>query len=218
MSDYFWWAVTFVYTGIGLILLDLWLERWSLHNWIRGVLAVIVFGLAVAFSVGVVFKSAPVMIDAYAISVPHLKGTMLGGVVWDDDALSDLRVWIRNPTAVNYQGVDLVVDTDEYIVKAGQLQIIPACTLALSREVEAHATLTDSSGKASLISPPIGRTWGVGYRVLCEKFPAHSAIQLVIAAATDGPKRLPKTVTVRGTYNAIHREKTLHSEIGVVRE
>lgn len=230
MSFYFWWAVSCVYIGLLLLLVDLWMERFK-QKWVRNLISLILIGIGTAFSIGVVFKKAPMTVDANVITIPHFTGSTFGGITWYDPKASDLRVWIRNPSSINYDEVDMVVDTDAYIIGIGQLQGLPKCEVTLSNEGQAWATFEDKTGKQHTVNPPIASTLGAGYRVLCSKFPPRTAIQLIFAT-TDKPNapgitvdevatpnngaRNPSTkVTVEGTYRAAFQTRTIKETVNV---
>src|ERR1017187_10524126 len=107
LTAYFWWAVAFVYSGIALLLVDLRFERFGRQDWLRHAISLVLVAVFAVFSIGVVFRAAPVTIESYVMNVPHGEGSEFGGIVWNDK-LSDLRIWLTNPTSMNYDNLDLV--------------------------------------------------------------------------------------------------------------
>lgn len=200
MTIYFWWSVGFIYAGLGIILLDVQFERFPGYAWLRWAISGCVGCIFVAFSVGVVFTSAPLTAEIYTIKESHAPGSVYGGIRWDEK-MTDLRAWITNGTAENYEDLDLMVGVSDYIIGVGQLQSLPECHVSPAVDVEMHATATDVSG-SHLIVPPMGRTLGMEYRVICKSFPSRTAIQLIMATEGDSATVVSKKVTFRGTYKA----------------
>jgi len=234
MPAYYPLGVCLVYIGLLITLFDILLEPFIITKptWVQLTLFAVVLALFDWFTIGKVCSSARLEFDAYSISVPHFNGDVLGGLKWTDKQI-DLRVWIRNPTTTTYEKLDMVVDTNAYIEGAGQLQTIPSCTVGPSNELEAHATLTEPTGAKHLISPSVGSSLGLGYRIVCDKFPPLSAIQLVLATAVDhsglsgftldatstpnlgvGTAR-PTVVTVKGVYTSAFRERKVGEKLDV---
>jgi hypothetical protein len=227
-------GVFIILGGFLLLYLEIIFEPGLLNTslFIQCVLMAICLFFVGWFFVSVIAAPARLDLEADVTSAPHFNGDALGGIKWTDKQI-DLRVWIRNPTTVNYEKVDIVVDTNAYIEGVGQLQAIPTCTIGLSNGIEAHATLTDPSGTKHLVSPPVGSTLGVGYRVVCDKFPARSAIQLILATCLSqscgfglkfvgelkpnlgvGHTR-PTIVTVKGAYTSVFRVRNEDATIDV---
>jgi hypothetical protein len=234
MPTYYLFGAICVYFGIAIVLVEILLEPFlqAKPRKVKVVLfalPLVAFGL---FTKVVVLAAARIDCEAYAINVPHFTGDDFGGIKWTDKQI-DLRVWIRNPTTTPYENVDIVVDTNAILGGAGQLQKIPTCTVGLSNEFEGHLTMIDSAGAKHLIHPPIGTTLGVGYRIMCDKFPPLSAIQLILATSTDfsgysglsldvknepnlgiGNTR-PTIATVKGTYISRFRTRSINETIDV---
>ena len=175
----------------------------------------VVLTLSGWFTIVVFLSSYPLTFQAYTFGLPHFNGTILGGIRWDENQ-TDLRVWITNPTTDNYEAVDIIVDTDSYIEQVGQLQTIPSCTVALAADGEGHIVIRDSSGVQHVISVPIGSSLGTGYRILCDKLPARSSIQLVLATSTANHERsYPTRVTIKGGYRVAFRNRDIDTSIRV---
>jgi hypothetical protein len=95
----------------------------------RVTLIIIVLGLAVVFSFSIVFMSAPLNFDSYAMrNGAYPAGTVIAGIPWDTH-LTDLRVSITNPTNEDYRDVDLAVQPDKWNYKAAILEPDTGCQL-----------------------------------------------------------------------------------------
>ena len=212
-TDFYWWAVGFAYASIGLLLWDLSHER--LGGRTRKITTMIVAAIGLFFTFGIVLRPAPLSVLASAIPDPHFEGESFGGIRWKEE-FTDVRVWIKNETRMSYQDVDLEVDVDQYLLGAGQLQALPHCSVSMAREFEVHASLKDGAGTQHFISPPVGPTLGIGYRVICDKFPSQTAIQLVLATSTDTKiRKSPSIVTLRGSYHALFRKRPIDIKLRI---
>jgi hypothetical protein len=216
MRFYFWSGVIAILVGFMFCWAEISFEPWLLKRrpWIQLSLFAMLVVVLDSFLIGTVFPPVQLDVEAYVIKVPHLEGSVLAGIKWKEKQ-RDLRVWIRNSSASRYEKVDFVVDTDAYLEGVGQLQTLPRCTVALAREFEGHVTMTDSSGAQHLISPPLGQSLGIGYRVVCDQFPPKTAIQLVMATTSDGLHELPTTVKINGEYESAFRTRELARSVPV---
>jgi len=234
MPTYYLLGIFFVYFGLMFSLFEILLDPFLLTKpWQIQVVLIAALGVIFDyFTIGVVLAPARLDFEAYTISMPHFAGDNFGGIRWTEKQ-KDLRVWIRNPSTAPYDNVDVVVDTNAILNGAAQLQKIPTCTIGLSNEVEAHATVRDSSGTEHVISPPIQSTLGLGYRIVCDKLPPLSAIQLTLATSVDhsGNSGLfgdvvqkpnlgigdtgPTIVTIKGVYTSGFKIRNVNATLSV---
>jgi hypothetical protein len=238
ISTSFWIGVFAIYFGFLLLFLEIVFEPWILRNsslFVHCALMALCLAPVGWFMISIVFVPARLDFNAYAISVPHFNGDVLGGIKWTEKQ-NDLRVWIRNQTTAPYEKVDMVVDTNAYIVAAGQLQTIPMCTVGLSNGVDAHVTITAPNGQQHLVTTPVGSSLGIGYRVVCDKLPPLSAIELILATSVDHSdnqglvvdavqtpnlgigKPRPTVVTVKGVYTSAFRARHIYVTLDVAVE
>lgn len=231
MGPFFWWSVGFIYFGLAVLLIDLCFEKFEKHDWARAACAAVIVLIIISFTVGVVFKSAEIAISSYALRDHHAKGSVFAGIVWADERATDLRVHIANDSDLVYQDLDILINTDAYILAASQNQMIPRCEFGLGNSLEAHARFTDTGGKRYAISPSVSATAGIGYRLICGSFPAHSAVTLVfstidapsspgisvdaVQTPNMGIRNPPSRVSVKGSYTARMRPRDVSTKVPV---
>ncbi len=121
MSMYFWWAVAFVYLGLSLWVADLQFEPWFRSNRPARIIGTGVFAvIGIAFSVGVVFRSAPLEMDALIPSGEYTAGTVISGVKWNSE-FTALRVMLNNPTSLDYDNLEALIEPDASIVHISEI-------------------------------------------------------------------------------------------------
>jgi hypothetical protein len=192
-----------VYFGFSLCLLECIKEpalvghlRW------RVALVVVVLIFAAVFSFRVVFISAPLGFDSYAMRKgDYSPGTVIAGIPWNSH-FTDLRVWIKNPTDNDYRDVDLAVQPDQWNYKAAILEENTGCQLISLGGNSLLVAPNGKGGATSMTAHYEGNHFEAGddagdvfehlitqggYRLICPKLPAHFAIQIVFALAAASP-------------------------------
>jgi hypothetical protein len=158
--------------------------------------------LCALFTTKVVLLKAPLDFDAYVIhETDYVDGTVIGGIPWNPH-FTDLRVWIKNPTAEDYSDVSLdivpyysnyraaivgnqygcrldSIGERMFYIRAGERERKgeKGATLTLHEEGNQYQALDDEGHRGETFLRD-------GYRLVCEnKFPAHSSIQILFALA-----------------------------------
>jgi len=198
MSTYFWLAVGLVYLGFFCLFLECVGEpKLSKRPYWRLITFGMVLSLAIGFSLKVVFVSAPLFFDSYAKQHgDYPQNTVIAGIQWNPH-FTDLRVWIKNTTKNDYEHVDLAIQPDKWNYKAAIVDEHSGCdlrwlggnglmatksqggatNLTLHREGD-HFETDDNAG--DIFEHFLNQG---GYRLICDKLPAHSDIQVVFALA-----------------------------------
>jgi len=210
----------------------------------RTVLSLIPLGFATWITFYFVLKHAPWEIFVFIAPGSHQVGSDFGGFTWKDANASDLRITVTNAGDIPYEGVDVVIDTDAYIESVGQLQAMPRCEISLSKPLQNVYRVSSNNRPARTFSPASRATLGVGYRVTCAHFPVQSSIQLVLAISDQPPLYVdaneshpegwqgafvweakpnigahipPRMVTIKGSYTARYRDRTVNQSLTLKR-
>src|SRR6202035_4404133 len=110
------------------------------------------------------------------------------GLPWDSHFV-DVRMDITNPTGHDYKDVDLDFSSDITIFGAAQITQIPNVSFfaEASKSPFSSAQLggTDASGKEITIPlpMPLDVSHPTGFRLVCDKFPRHSIVKIVLISA-----------------------------------
>jgi hypothetical protein len=156
----------------------------------------------------------------------------IGGIVWNDNYI-DLSVWITNASSLDYSGMDIDIRPDQGAVEhIGQVSSVPNVTFIDStadtlssqldqgldggyKQIEKDGKLF--SGKRTSIKIKISPN--DGYRLLCDKFPRNSAMEIVIAVdrkLAGVPFFRPEHVRLKGTFAAANQQHTLEVSVPIV--
>jgi hypothetical protein len=127
--------------------------------------------------------------------------------------------------------MDIQINPDMTVYEMAQLSTIPGVSLSLEDDViiAASAFATDPQGKRYQV--PVGRNINIGrptgIRLMCDRFPQHTTIKLILAsvalnyAPPGSPatkelyaaKRLPNFVLFRGHYRVFGRVRSIEDRI-----
>lgn len=171
LTTFFWPAVVFIYCGFGLLALDLWREPDLRVKpfWRFGGVALI-FAFALAFTFTVVFVSAPLDADVYALTTDYPKGANVAGILWMPK-MTELRVNINNPTDKDYENLDFEVTNDLTTADAVQISQIPNVFISAEEK--------DNGYKLPASYYP-HKAWSKIFRIRCDKPPRNSTLQLLL--------------------------------------
>jgi hypothetical protein len=201
----FWWMVGLAYAFLILICLELWLEP-SVKKF-RWLSCALLLPAAAWFTIAIPFASAPLDLVAYSPPGDYPPGTPVGGIPWDSH-FADLRLGITNPTAADYQGVDLLLKPRGWVYQASILDHVPDCSIAreASENVISMATAS-KSGKLTVEATRVGAgidtydTGGnvyttvatdSGYRLRCDVLPSHYTIRVIFAVVSAPVQLMPR--------------------------
>jgi hypothetical protein len=193
----------------------------------RRTLAAFVFILICGFwSFKVVFARAPLTLQNSAWIGNYAEGASpVPGVTWDSSHFVDVRMDITNSTDYDYKDVDLDFVSDITILGAVQITQIPNVNFfaEASKSPFGSAELSgaDSSGNEVAIPMPIpmDASHPTGFRMVCDRFPKHSTIKIILISAglnygppplpkeLFAPKRLLQWIKTIGSYRAVGRER-----------
>jgi hypothetical protein len=185
---YYWWAVGLVILSFVLLFIDGFLEpklkghpAWRIS--FLSIIPVFLFG----FLFGTVLVPAPLKCGTFAFDGYYGDGTNMYGISWKK-GMSDQRVVVENPTGHDYQNLDVYVSTDALIREVGQKTGIPGVSFIKQESPIAniHFTGNDTTGNKTESEGTLG---GVGtIRMLCDKLPNHSTIEIVMAIGRQSPE------------------------------
>ena len=180
----FWWAAGFIYAGFAALIMDILCES-DIHKWFRRGGLLLLIGLALVFSFGIVFYKAPIQIIATSYGGKYKSGELVYGILWDD-GMSDLRVDMNNPSERDYNHLDLtIVTVKAFIRDQKQITNIPGVIL-IPMAHELHFKFLDKSGETKE-EKNYSNVAHDGLRVLCDRLPKKSGISLILATSTMNP-------------------------------
>ena len=173
----------------------------------------------------------PLAIKATSFAGDYPLNTKIVGVQWQPTFI-DLRLTIENPSADDYENVDLLIGSDLMTIFPTQITRIPTVTLIpepSAMELPAAAKIgTDAQGRDVIIptipSSPDAGILAKHYRLLCDKLPHGAKIQLLLPSIatnkfTGDPngyfaaKRDAQQVTVTGQFLAAGRKQMIDKKI-----
>lgn len=213
MATYYITGVIIAYCGFVLCLVECITEsKLRGSPFLRSGAIAIVLIFASIFSFKVVFISAPLNFDSYAMrNGDYPSGTVIAGIPWNSH-FTDLRVWVTNPTENDYDEVYLSVQPDRWNYKAAivtentgcQLNSLGGVSVLQASNIIGGATKVTGHREGDVFEAEDNSgdvfehliTRG-GYRLFCPKFPAHYAVQIVFALAAIDQK-LESTISPAG--------------------
>ena len=189
----FWTGVALFY--LGFLFLTFHVARQAfvkrLHPRIKRCLR-IVFTLGLIFFTVILLRPASIEIQATSNVPLYGPDSDINGIHWKKE-YSELRLIIRNTSAIDYDNLDIAITTDLTFANLRQASGLASCAIApegepftttsqrlvggapvgpadTSGEHEAVVAV-DQDGRVISISGGVNQT----YRIRCEKFPAHNA-------------------------------------------
>jgi hypothetical protein len=230
METHFTYFIGFVYAALLISIIDSILEK-PLGKF-RFVLAASYLSIIIFVTWGIVFVKAPVEIQVAGIPGDYPLGTTIAGINWNP-AYSDIRISLTNQGHSDYLDFDMKLVVDGYIIEAVLQNDFAGCSLmSTSPVVEMHLSGTDPKTGLPFQQPfiPIGKN--APRRLRCDKLPSKVLLTIVVAVANldfnfahattsvlpdafYGPKRMPKWVTVSGTYKVGLKPYELNQKISV---
>ncbi|MEP6936038.1 MAG: hypothetical protein ABI988_19205 [Nitrospirota bacterium] len=214
-STYYWWAVAAVYTGLLILVIDLWIERNLTLPW-KIIFSVMLLGVGIGGSILYVFPSAPLEIQMIRHRGDFKEGEIIGGIPWTSN-YSELRVSFSNGSEEPYTDVDMLINNDLFVAQAGWVSNPANCSLNLKKEVlDMRLKGKDKNGKSvEQLFLPFASDYP--YHMHCDKLFPHEPVQIVFAvvsgeiqnlneadikkpASLFGHKKLPGSAVVKGSY------------------
>jgi hypothetical protein len=224
----YWPGVLLVYVGLIAFAYDGATGKWSRNKWLRLLPVVCALAAIWYWSRNFVMVEAALNPDAYPTLGKYDPGTNVGGIPWADH-YEDLRLTLANRSDYDFHDVDLSLNSDLWVVGAGQMDnVCPSIQFFQDTKEKTQIrgmwlnTTDPSTGKAGTIPlpRPIDLTAPTGLRLICDKFPRHSEIKLVVVLvafnhSNNGvlpqtlfaAKRLPAWFSVKGEYRALGRTR-----------
>jgi len=180
----FWWAAGFLWLGLLAWAADVWFEP-NIGRWLRWVGMALIVLLCSAFTFGIAFYPARLQVVATSHEGKYKSGEVIYGITWDD-AMSELRIDITNPTNRDYDRLDLTITPNKLIRDQKQFTAIPYVHLVpLGKHF--HFNYTDKTGQITQEenSPPKAYS---AVRLLCDRLPSKLSIGIVIAVSELSPE------------------------------
>lgn len=174
-------------------LIQVWrTEEWFTTSRLRQHIATVIIMAAVAwYSFSVVFVSVPMKAAAVLSQAEYPPGSIVGGIKWDPE-VSDLRLFLENPTNKNYESVDLIFEFSLPVIVGisypGSLSGVSLIGDVTKEQIDIGGVIArrpelilDSQGrKVSL--PPVQLATSQ-YRCRIDRLPGKTAAEIVIAIA-----------------------------------
>jgi hypothetical protein len=172
---------------------------------------------------------AAMTVAAYPTLGNYAPGTNVGGLVWQDH-FEDMRVHLVNDTDYDFRDVDVSLTSDLWVAGISRIDNVCQGMQLFQEDVngkrvpEMWLNGTNDKGKPEDI-PITGaiQMSPSGTGVICDKFPHHSTISLVVAlmainrginggppATLFAPKRLPNWAKVNGDYRALGKTRGVY--------
>jgi energy-coupling factor transporter transmembrane protein EcfT len=182
----FSWTIRIVYGYLGVLLLEVLLERrFRTRWWFRPIGVAAVLALGAAFVFGFVYAPDPLIIKAKNLSGEEVPGTKIAEIEWRSE-YSDLRVLFENNTDIDYHNLDFIVSTDQFITAQGETTKsngVRVYNTSKSTDIVTFKAPAPNGGKIIL---PQGQVtfFSIGNRVTCDKLIKHGgAFEIVLAIA-----------------------------------
>lgn len=218
LSIQFWWAVAFIYAGLCLFILDLWVEPEFKNRrfWRLSGTAVLVCFLLM-FTWGIVLVPGPIELEAIGIPGDYPVGTKIAGINWNP-AFSDVRISITNQSEQEYDNLNFVLGVSGYIIQAAVQNENSGCTLmSTSPVIEVHASGVDPKTGKPFQQPLTQLGDSSPRRLQCKRFFGKQSVTVMFAIANVrmdlehattnvipdafyGPKKMPEWAGISGTY------------------
>lgn len=176
-ARFFWWSVVLLYSGLVLLGLDLFFEP-KVSRRFKIIGEVIILATLVAFSVEMVFVSAPIGCASILSYTDYSNGGAPGGIEWKS-WFGELDLMVSNPTDGNYDDVDIWVRPDSPVAAIAQLSNLSDVSFEDYYAMTARMTAEDLSSKLSV--PMFFLATTAGYKVHCGRIPPHSSLKIIMA-------------------------------------
>jgi len=179
-------AVFFVYLGLAVLALDLYVESglltvFKIFGW------VVISATAIWFSIAVVFVPAPVSIFTLTtpFNYPENKGP--ANIDWRP-YYAELDVLISNPTDGNYDDINVLVRPDAPVAAVAQLSNLLDVSFEDQFGMTTHFTIEDVSQPDKQLTMVFLAT-DAGYKVHCGRIPPYTSLKIVMAVVSIDPGR-----------------------------
>jgi hypothetical protein len=225
----YWPGVALVYFGLIGMVIGGARGKWNEHIvWKIAICTVGAVGI-LWWSFDVVFAKVSPSLGATTISGDYPSGSDIAGIKWNSGMYEEVSFHITNSTGYDITDLDLILSSDLWVTGVGQLE--PVCAGIRVFPVdssEAYLDLKEEHSGKTIQTPPVVPI-DVGnpsrIRVVCDKFPRHSSISLVVAIVSfnrsngaEMPKQLftakrpPDWFGIQGEYMALGRERGIDQQ------
>lgn len=201
-------------------------QKFRAGRWMRPVGILVVLGLLSLFRWGFVMAKDPLVVRASCITGEYDPGTVIAGIKWRPE-YSDTRVLFKNDTDNNYQDLDVVINTDQFISASTETTLI-GCKVFntdTGQDTVTMPVIDKKTGRKHILSQDKMSFFSGGIHVMCDKLPKHNYAEILLAVAHPdperkalyGPRKDPTLVGVNGTYTSIGgRPRTIKDVYKVV--
>lgn len=219
----FWSGIAlFIVSGV-IWSLDVWAERYSIGS--KLTLQLFIVSIVALVMWRIVFFPADPQISAAWAKSDYKPGTNINGLEWHK-GLSELRVFISNPTDRDFSDFDFSIITKESVFEVSQATSIPCNRINDDNVITFHDSANDVFEHAPSTEP---------IRFRCDKLPGGASMNFVLSLANDddlrrgvsngdlsdgmfsqlGPKRKPPRIIVSAKYSVLLRPHSGYMRVEV---
>lgn len=229
-SHFYWWGIGILYTGVLALVVDVLFEKWRVRNKIIVSLLWLI-GIALV-SHYAIFVRAPLEVGVSSSRGDYDIGTNISGIIWEP-GMSALHILLSNHSSFSYDGLDLTLTPDVSTRSVSQVSTVPDVSVSVLRRAGdlefGDMTITgyDKDGHKVKDMPVLIYSSGAGFRLHCPVLPSDTTIEIIAALVNPkyrpksnnpalvelnggdpsmfaGPKRVAKSVFVRGIYSVLN--------------
>jgi len=196
----------FVYFLALLLFYEIWVvEKWFVVSRTRQLTgSLVVAVLVVWFSCAIVLVSSPLKLAAVLAQAEYLPGSVVGGIKWQP-GVSDLRLFVENPSDEDYESVDLMFEFGLPLIVGisypGALNGVELIGDVTAEQIDGGGVsmrrpeLTIES-QGQKVSVPTIQLATSQYRCRMVRLPKKSAAEVVIAVAQIDQKRTQNIASI----------------------
>jgi hypothetical protein len=187
ISSFFWVCAVSLCVGLSALALDLRYEfRQKKYQWIRRIAYVCILLILLLFTFGLAFYPDKLEFRSYSFEGLYELKEPFHGIPWESN-YSDLRVYVNNPTKVDFEKLDFVINVDVSLIKDfKQITEVPINFLPKNHMIHINQVDEKTGKRVAEQEKPME-----GYnelRITCEKLPKLSEIDIIMAVVSPTPE------------------------------